>query len=440
MGYNRDADDPSWSYSRRSFMQRRPNNWNPWISSNLLTSILLLETDPVRRAAFVHQVFDILDNYVEPFPTDGGSDEGTGYWGHAAGSLFECLDLVAMATDHALPFFDEPLLRNMGEFLPRAYIGNGYYVNFADASPRSHHSPMLIYRFGKAVDSRPMTEMGAHLAAQGEFEQSVPEGRSLLRILPELYFSKELLAAPARESLIPDNWWPDIQVMVSRDREDTTDGLFLAAKAGHNEESHNHNDVGSFMVYHDGKPAIIDVGSATYTANYGNEWIRDSAFHNLLPVIDGAGQQNGMKYAARNVSYTKTQDQIVFSQDFADAYSDESGLTQWERVITHHKGKSIIVSDRYEFAVSPGSVKLPLMLLSAPDVSSAGSISVETGSGKKIVIGYDSEQFEIEVEEISLQDEKLSDRWNEVLYRVFFTVIDPHSTGAHEIFIQQESN
>ncbi len=97
-GAAQDIDDPTLSYERRSFLERRPNNWNPWISSNLLASILLLEKDGARRASFVHQVFGYLDNYLEPHPADGGSDEGTSYWGHAAGSTFECLDLVNMAT------------------------------------------------------------------------------------------------------------------------------------------------------------------------------------------------------------------------------------------------------------------------------------------------------------------------------------------------------
>ena len=43
-------------------------------------------------------------------------------------------------------------------------------------------------------------------------------------------------------------------------------GLTLAAKGGHNGESHNHNDVGSFIVAVDGVPAVADAGRPTYTA------------------------------------------------------------------------------------------------------------------------------------------------------------------------------
>ncbi len=147
-----------------------------------------------------------------------------------------------------------------------------------------------------------MMAMAAYLAAQDDFEAAAPGGRSLLRNLPELLYTRELLAVEAAEPLIADVWLPDIQLMTSRDKPGSVEGLYLAAKAGHNEESHNHNDVGSFIVYKDGHPGIIDIGGATYSRNYGNEWVRDSAFHNLMPVIDGKGQRKGRKYSARNVS------------------------------------------------------------------------------------------------------------------------------------------
>ena len=40
--------------------------------------------------------------------------------------------------------------------------------------------------------------------------------------------------------------------------------MYLSAKGGNNGESHNHNDVGSFVLYCDGKPAVIDVGTGVY--------------------------------------------------------------------------------------------------------------------------------------------------------------------------------
>ena len=54
--------------------------------------------------------------------------------------------------------------------------------------------------------------------------------------------------------------------MAARSSQGSERGFYVAAKGGHNAESHNHNDVGSFIVYADGYPALIDVGVEAYTA------------------------------------------------------------------------------------------------------------------------------------------------------------------------------
>jgi hypothetical protein len=41
-------------------------------------------------------------------------------------------------------------------------------------------------------------------------------------------------------------------VAAARLRQGSVNGLYFAALGGHNAESHNHNDVGNFVVYLDG--------------------------------------------------------------------------------------------------------------------------------------------------------------------------------------------
>ena len=59
--------------------------------------------------------------------------------------------------------FDEPMIRRMGEYMSRSYVGNGWVVNFADASAQGGGDPLLIYRFGKAVSSDEMMHFAAYL-------------------------------------------------------------------------------------------------------------------------------------------------------------------------------------------------------------------------------------------------------------------------------------
>jgi len=436
MGYGRKNVDSTLSYKERSFLERRPNNWNPWISSNLLSSVLLLEKNKDRRAKFVHQVFDVLDNYLDPYPADGGCDEGPGYWGKAAASTFDCLDLVKLATNNKFNLFNEPLIKNMGEFIFKAYIGDGYYLNFADAVSKTNHSPMLIYRYGKSVGSSKMMEMGAFLAKKTPGGLNMPEAYSLLRKLPELYYSKELLNATSAEPLISGAWLPDIQVMVSRDQEASKKGFYIAAKAGHNQESHNHNDVGSFMVFYNGKPILIDVGAGTYTKDYGKSWVISSAYHNMLPIVNGAVQLTGRKYAASNVSFTSDAQKVIFKQDISKTYNEELGLRKWERTITHNKGKSIVIADNFVFSSTRDSIILPMMLVSRPDITVPGKMLVKTGDAESVAISFDHQQFELTIEEIKLQDAKVSHTWGGTIYRAQFRMKNATSKGKYQFTIE----
>jgi len=436
MGYGRKNVDSTLSYKERSFLERRPNNWNPWISSNLLSSVLLLERNKDRRAKFVYQVFDILDNYLDPYPADGGCDEGPGYWGKAAASTFDCLDLVKMATNSKFNLFQEPLIKSMGEFIFKAYIGDGYYLNFADAVSKTNHSPMLIYRYGKAVGSSTMMDMGAYLAKKTPGGVNMPEGYSLLRKLPELYYSKELLMAKSAEPLIGGTWLPDIQVMVSRDHEASTKGFYVAAKAGHNQESHNHNDVGSFMVFYNGKPLLIDVGAGTYTKDYGKSWVISSAFHNMLPIVNGEEQLTGRKYAASNVSYTSDPQQNIFKQDISKTYDENLGLRKWDRTIIHTKGKSIVIADNFELSTPKNTIILPMMLVAMPDLTVPGKMVFKSSDGESIAIVFDQDQFEITIEEIKIQDSKISQTWGNTLYRAQFRMKRAVSKGKFQFTIQ----
>lgn len=162
---------------------RRPNNWNPWINSNVMLSALLLEKDKVKRAEVMYKIFEVLDNYLNPHPADGGCDEGPGYWGAAGASVFDCLSVVDLATDHKINLFTDPLIVNLGTYVYKAYIGNGYYLNFADAGMNARHSPILLYRYGKAINSEVMMDMAAYF---GEFQdlKDYEFGGSLGRAIP----------------------------------------------------------------------------------------------------------------------------------------------------------------------------------------------------------------------------------------------------------------
>ena len=55
------------------------------------------------------------------------------------------------------------MVRRMGEYISRTYVGNGWVVNFADASAKGGGDIPLIYRYGRAVGSDEMMQFAAYL-------------------------------------------------------------------------------------------------------------------------------------------------------------------------------------------------------------------------------------------------------------------------------------
>lgn len=141
---------------------RRPNNWNPWICSNWLNAALLLEKDETKRTDMVYKVLNVLDEFVNPYPQDGGCDEGPGYWGAAAASLYDNIAMLNLATNNSFQYvYNDEKIKNMGRFIYQAQIGEKYFLNFADADPQPGMAANMIYRYGKDIKDADMMKFGA---------------------------------------------------------------------------------------------------------------------------------------------------------------------------------------------------------------------------------------------------------------------------------------
>ena len=303
---------------------RALNNWTPWICANWLTTALVVDRDEARRRAAVMKILRILDNFLNGYADDGGCDEGPGYWNAAGGALFDNLELLHSVSGGALDFYKVPLVQEIGRYIYRAHIAGDYYTNFADASAVVHIDSSMVWRYGRRIGDEKMASLGAWA---GKRHDSTAAG-TIGRQLPRLFSLAEMRKAPAAETLLRDAWLPGIQAMAARVQEGSARGLYLAAHGGHNAESHNHNDVGDFIVYANGKPVIIDAGVETYSAKTFSPqryeiWTMQSAFHNL-PTIDGAMQAPGKEYAARDVAYRATDAAAELSLDIAAAYPEDS--------------------------------------------------------------------------------------------------------------------
>ena len=441
-----ERDDFHWMGFSLRAGQQRVNNWNPWICSNWLSAVLLMESDETRRRETVHKIMRSVDNFIDPYPADGGCDEGPSYWGKAGASLFDNLELLHSASAGRIDLYAEPLIQEIGRFVYRVHIDEDYSINFADAPALVYPDGVLVYRYGERIRDPQMMQHGLWLAqrqklqergygANGDIRQN-----NFQRLLRGLFSLAELPTAPVSPPQMRDVFLPVIEVMVARDSAGNTGGFTLAAKGGHNNESHNHNDIGNFVVYRDGKPLLVDAGVETYTAatfgpNRYDIWTMQSAYHSLLPTVDGVMQSPGSDFAASDVSYRSDDAVAELSLEMAGSYPPAAKISAWKRTARLERGAGVTISDDYALAGSAEEVTVSLVTPCAVDISQPGVIKL---SERQILDGrvsasgqvtYDSSIFTAALETVTLTDERMGGTWGSELYRVVLTAQNPAQRG-----------
>ncbi|MCX6237394.1 MAG: heparinase II/III family protein [Bacteroidia bacterium] len=422
---------------------RRPNNWNPWICSNWLNAVLLLEKDNQKRTEAVSKILSVLDQFLNPYPQDGGCDEGPGYWGAAGASLYDNIAMLNLATNNAFTYvYKDEKFRNMGKFIYRAQISPVYFMNFADASPKPGMAADMIYRFGAAIEDPDMMKFGAFYRTSGDGSS----GRShYFRNFFALFIQKEYQNAAQGLPLPKDTWLPDLQVMIARDKQGSTDGFFVAAKGGNNDESHNHNDIGNYMIYYNGFPLLIDVGSGTYTRRTFSDkryeiWYNRSDYHND-PTINGKDQLPGAEFKAGNVSYKTGKDFSALSLDIAKSYPEDAGVMSWKRTIRLNRAKNVVIDDAVKLTQTK-SVVQHLMTCYPAEVLKPGELVIhsapEGGKAMDFTINYNPAQFDVSVEKIkmgSMEDKGVLQRWGDTIQRINFKVKTPKKADNYSFRI-----
>lgn len=385
--------------------KKRVNNWDPWIMSNLITADLLIEKDEAKRSDRIYRYMQWLDVYLNGLGEDGGCDEGPSYWFAAGGSVFDSLQLLDSATGGKVNVFDDPLIGKIASYIYKMHIADNYFVNFADADPRFDADGVLLFRMGNILGDKTLAGLGIYLFKHDK--NFIGEGFMKPRRIFDYLALKDAAASALGYEPPANAWFGDIQVMTAR----TPDGLFLAAHAGNNGESHNHNDVGDLILYDGGEPVIIDAGRGNYTAKTFSSkryelWFTRSEYHNL-PIINGFGQRDGAAFRGTDVEYKSAESGPSLSMNIAAAYPKEAMVKRWNRLISLDRAKdSVSVADAYELA-SAGKIQQVFMTVADVDISHPGKIILTTQGKKQFTISY-GPSMTVSIDHPSMEGEEYS--------------------------------
>lgn len=408
------------------------NNWNPWCNFNVLQCFMLLENDKDKLAKAVYRTMQSVDKFINYTHADGGCEEGPSYWGHAAGKMYDYLQLLSNVTAGQVSIFNEPIIRNMGEYISRSYVGDGWVVNFADASAKGGGDAQLIYRYGKAVNSNEMMQFAAYLDKRSSSKYKADV--DIFRSLQTLLYRNELSNQQAIHNTPDYTWYPETEFCYIKDKA----GLFLAAKGGYNNESHNHNDIGTFSLYINNLPIIIDAGVGTYTKQtFSNErysiWTMQSNYHNL-PVINGVPQAFGSQYKATNTTFNPKNS--TFSVDISKAYPQEAQVNHWIRSYKL-KNETLTINDTFDLRKATQNNQVNFLTWGEINIDAPGEVTIHV-NGEKAVLEYDKNNFTAAIESITLDDTRLSNVWGKQVYRVSLNAKNTVTKGKYSFVIKKK--
>lgn len=321
---------PYMQYSD-GFWMRETNNWNVHVNYYCFITFMLMAKENELRSEFLKKFVSMVDIYLDAYNDDGGCDEGPHYWFGSGGNVFKIAELLKFVTYGKCNLFEIEKIRNIGAYIAKVHIYDNTVPAISDGGRVVLGDFARLYGFGKMIGNKAVMKIAKLI----EEKKHIYDDIDAVRMIDEV---RAFEADAEKEDFVG---FPDLQLTIWRE-----DDIYMAIKAGHNKESHNHNDVGSFILYKNNKPVIIDVGTApfytskTFSPKRYEIWYTNSRHHNV-PQIGDMEQQVGREFTAENFSC----DREYYSADIGRAYGE--GI-KWNRSVAFNRAqKEISFSEKY---------------------------------------------------------------------------------------------
>ncbi len=252
------------------------------------------------------RIIDTLECYISGFGDDGITTEGMGYWSYGFWYFTGFADMYKKYC--GVDLMARPKVKRIAMCQQNMFLCGETVISYGDCMKEERYNRTLAhyYRNLYGNDIKIISD---------KLSSGIDECYRILPCLRTLMWTDQRLIS-IKESMEVESYFCDCQWYVNR-RYD----LAFTAKCGNNGGSHNHNDIGSFIIA-DGKGQLIaDYGSGEYTHDYFSnrryEFAVNSSRGHSVPIIDGEYQCAGEEYKGRVIREEKG----LFEIDIAGAYA-----------------------------------------------------------------------------------------------------------------------
>ena len=351
------------------------NNWAAVCIASVLCSYLYLATDEEIEEQ-LPRMMKIADNYLDGFEDDGCCTEGYGYWNYGFSFFTLFAKMLLDYTDGKVNYFEREKVHKIAMFQENILMNERQCLSFSDGVLTFEPYAWLSH-FLKGI--YPDMQLPA-LPDECIIDYATAPLKNGAPIRYLVWTNPDFVG----EALVPKSHiFKNAEWLLHRGR-----NYSLGAKAGHNAEMHNHNDVGSFLISKGGKVTFCDPGCGEYTKEYFSDerysvFVTSSRAHSV-PVINGEYQRFGKREGKVEIF---EEDRFKFSMKGGYDIDTLTSLTRDFECLED----CVRLTDTYEFSVAPTSVKERFVSL----------LPIEVEDGKLIcgdsILYFDKELFDVEL-------------------------------------------
>ena len=348
------------------------SNWVTICMGSVAKTYMLLRPEKARE--YISRFNSGIDNYITGFSEEGVCFEGGEYWIFGFGAFIGYASALRTFTDGDIDYFKIPKVRNMSLFYQRIFLSGRVTANFADSEVIG--VPGALSRILKPE----FPEINVPSIEKVSFVSPREFDAEIINIL-------SIMSTDTHDADVGDNYDSEFYAPSAEWYIRHTPRFGFAVKGGHNNELHNHNDVGHFIYAKDGMQILCDIGVGVYDSRYFGphryDCLEPSSRCHSVPIIDGEYQKFGYEFKARDFKYENDEVTLDISRAYG-IFGENERIDR--RFIIGKEGFSL--SDRFTFEDKHTIVER-LVTRIEPDLSKRGVVMIGD-----VPVRYDADRWE----------------------------------------------
>lgn len=381
--------EPYASFGPARWWETSDMNWGAVCAGSIGAALMYLIPEDEKLAPLLYRIHSTMQSFLSGFPADGACLEGIGYWNYGFGFFVYYAALLKQRTAGAIDMLQDEHVREIALFQQRSYLNEDVVISYSDAPQRYHFNLGLTHYLKRCFSELEVPDMRYRTGLQDNdgCYRFVPYIRSLVWGDPDLAGSAWQTSAYTME---------ESGLFVSRYvlAEQVT---AFSVKGGHNDEPHNHNDLGSFILYADGVTYLVDPGAGVYTKAYFGEarydFIHTGSHGHSVPRIDGVRQSTGRERAAQLLEAVSDEWQDRVRLDLTAAYEVGHLRTYVRQFAFEKEARVLSIVDQFEFETAPTSLIEQFVTFLVPVEAAPGVVRIARAGEAGVELHYDAEQW-----------------------------------------------